>query len=241
MAPHHLLPHAQRVAVSIGMERPDRLVEELMVEMGCVETLCLIERTETPPFYRVTAIRKCSGGHDEEAGGNRYGDGMMVENEVGTLHTKRHSGEHTDGHASAAKEQRSAPGSLRSVSSLGSGVSSVIAAENTAANSATITPATAAKSSRPASSLAPNSATTSNNMEDSTTEEAAEDNFTVMRRHQQAQELHPMAVLEGKADTMGQYEPPQPHPLPMPEYGGYFAPLTEYLPDSSQPITAFHR
>lgn len=33
----------------------------------------------------------------------------------------------------------------------------------------------------------------------------------------------------------------QPHPLPMPEYGGYFAPLTEYLPDSSQPISGFHR
>lgn len=27
----------------------------------------------------------------------------------------------------------------------------------------------------------------------------------------------------------------------MPEYGGYFAPLTEYLPDSSQPISGFHR
>lgn len=34
---------------------------------------------------------------------------------------------------------------------------------------------------------------------------------------------------------------PQPHPLPMPEFGGYFAPLTEYLPDSSQPISGFHR
>ncbi|GBP07313.1 Protein furry [Eumeta japonica] len=34
---------------------------------------------------------------------------------------------------------------------------------------------------------------------------------------------------------------PQPRPLPMPEYGGYFAPLTEYLPDTSQPISGFHR
>lgn len=37
------------------------------------------------------------------------------------------------------------------------------------------------------------------------------------------------------------FDIPQPHPLPMPEYGGYFAPLTEYLPDSSQPISGFHR
>lgn len=27
----------------------------------------------------------------------------------------------------------------------------------------------------------------------------------------------------------------------MPEYGGYFAPLTEFLPDSNQPISGFHR
>lgn len=32
-----------------------------------------------------------------------------------------------------------------------------------------------------------------------------------------------------------------PHPLPMPEYGGYFAPLTEFLPDVSLPISGFHR
>ena len=27
----------------------------------------------------------------------------------------------------------------------------------------------------------------------------------------------------------------------MPEYGGWFAPLTEFLPDASQPVTSFHR
>ncbi|KAL4704303.1 hypothetical protein ACJJTC_012879, partial [Scirpophaga incertulas] len=36
-------------------------------------------------------------------------------------------------------------------------------------------------------------------------------------------------------------EPPQPRPLPMPEYGGFFALLTEYLPDTSQPVSGFHR
>ena len=46
----------------------------------------------------------------------------------------------------------------------------------------------------------------------------------------------------GKAVCIGEkFDIPQPHPLPMPEYGGYFAPLTEYLPDSSQPISGFHR
>merc|ERR1719471_774397 len=31
------------------------------------------------------------------------------------------------------------------------------------------------------------------------------------------------------------------HPLPMPEFGGWFAPLTEFLPDPTVPITNFHR
>lgn len=31
------------------------------------------------------------------------------------------------------------------------------------------------------------------------------------------------------------------YPLPMPAYGGYFAPLSEYLPDSLHPSAGFHR
>lgn len=47
------LLQAKRVIVYVGRARPDRLVEELMAEMGTVETLnCVIERTETPPFFR---------------------------------------------------------------------------------------------------------------------------------------------------------------------------------------------
>lgn len=42
------------------------------------------------------------------------------------------------------------------------------------------------------------------------------------------------AALDARAD-------PQPRPLPMPEYGGFFALLTEFLPDSGQPISGFHR
>lgn len=34
---------------------------------------------------------------------------------------------------------------------------------------------------------------------------------------------------------------PVPHPLPMPEYGGYFAPLIEYIPESVQASSGFHR
>jgi hypothetical protein len=50
-------------------------------------------------------------------------------------------------------------------------------------------------------------------------------------------EEHPSTINP----TNNDYEASQPHPLPMPEYGGYFAPLTEFLPNSSQPVNGFHR
>lgn len=60
-------------------------------------------------------------------------------------------------------------------------------------------------------------------------------------------EEHPSAIIDPPAPAAGasgdaNYEASsQPHPLPMPEYGGYFAPLTEFLPNSSQPVNGFHR
>lgn len=52
---------AKRVALYLARTCPDRLLDELMAELQTVETLnCLIERTETPPFYRLTSMRKAS-------------------------------------------------------------------------------------------------------------------------------------------------------------------------------------
>lgn len=52
---------AKRVALYLARSCPDRLLDELMAELQTVETLnCLIERTETPPFYRLTSMRKAS-------------------------------------------------------------------------------------------------------------------------------------------------------------------------------------
>lgn len=46
-----------------------RLLDEMMFELQTVETLnCLIERTETPPFYRLTVMRKASS-HSDGTGG----------------------------------------------------------------------------------------------------------------------------------------------------------------------------
>lgn len=61
----------------------------MMIELHTVETLSwLIERTETPPFYRLTNVRKASNHSDP-------GQSELREQatERGTIHTKRHSGE----------------------------------------------------------------------------------------------------------------------------------------------------
>jgi hypothetical protein len=81
------------VVLYLARARPDRLVDEMMTELQTVETLnCLIERTETPPFYRLTSMRKASSHSDAPAAdpGNPTKD-LGVEK--GTIHTKRHSGE----------------------------------------------------------------------------------------------------------------------------------------------------
>lgn len=54
--------------------------------------------------------------------------------------------------------------------------------------------------------------------------------------------------LRGAEESFDPRNPDPPvvlHPLPMPEYGGYFAQLTEFLPDisleSQRLISGFHR
>ncbi|CAG9782170.1 unnamed protein product [Diatraea saccharalis] len=98
MAPNELLPYAKRVVLYLARSRPERLLDEMMTELQTVETLnCLIERTETPPFYRLTSMRKATSGHSDTPGTGsqdatgRAGDLAPVEK--GTIHTKRHSGE----------------------------------------------------------------------------------------------------------------------------------------------------
>ncbi|XP_068083711.1 protein furry [Anabrus simplex] len=202
MAPVELLPYAKRVVLYLARARPDRLLDEMMTELQTVETLnCLIERTETPPFYRLTSMRKASS-HSDGPGGvagqadaaNRSDLGV----EKGTIHTKRHSGE-DPGKTGTSKSDSA----LRALAGF---------------------PPTRTEKARTASGPP----MLSDDLSTPTTEP----------------ELQLPAADEGfclRTGPIDRFDIPQPHPLPMPEYGGYFAPLTEYLPDSSQPISGFHR
>lgn len=84
---------AKRVVLFLARARPDRLVDEMMIELQTVETLnCLIERTETPPFYRLTSMRKASS-HSDAPPADPGNPSRDLAVEKGTIHTKRHSGE----------------------------------------------------------------------------------------------------------------------------------------------------
>ena len=81
---------AKRVVLYLARTSPNRLLDEMVAELQTVETLnCLIERTETPPFYRLTSMRKASSHSAEQTDASR--NDLAVEK--GTIHTKRHSGE----------------------------------------------------------------------------------------------------------------------------------------------------
>ncbi|XP_069669911.1 protein furry isoform X4 [Periplaneta americana] len=203
MAPQELLPYAKRVVLYLARARSDRLLDEMMTELQTVETLnCLIERTETPPFYRLTSMRKASS-HSDGPGGvagqtdpaNRSDLGV----EKGTIHTKRHSG-----------EDPGKTGTSKSDSALRALAGNFAPPRTEKTRTASGPPML------------------SDDMSTPTTEP----------------ELPPADegyCLRNGTGTVDKFDIPQPHPLPMPEYGGYFAPLTEYLPDSSQPISGFHR
>ncbi|XP_076272167.1 microtubule binding protein furry isoform X2 [Rhynchophorus ferrugineus] len=185
MAPCELLTYAKRVVLYLARVQPVRLLDEMMLELQTVETLnCLIERTETPPFYRLTVMRKASSHSDGTNGVAGQSDSSSRNDlsiEKGTIHTKRHSGEDP---------------------------------------SKTIGKSESASNMYPDFNMSrPDKARTSEELNNSLEEASGGEEV----------------VLREKVDI------PQPHPLPMPEFGGYFAPLTEYLPDSSQPISGFHR
>ncbi|GAB0086169.1 protein furry [Sergentomyia squamirostris] len=194
MAPNELLPYAKRVALYLARTCPNRLLDELMAELQIVETLnCLIERTETPPFYRLTSMRKASSHSDGPTTGANDARLQELAVEKGTIHTKRHSG-----------EDPIKTGTCKSDSGLRS-------------FSTGYRPPRGSDKIRAASGP------------------------SILPRPEDVIPNEPELTQEEGFELRSSGAPTAPHPLPMPEYGGYFAPLTEFLPDMSLPISGFHR
>ena len=73
------------MVVYLARAKTDRLLDEMMTELHTVETLnWLIERTETPPFYRLTSMRKASSHSDP----GQPETSRESTTERGTIHTK---------------------------------------------------------------------------------------------------------------------------------------------------------
>lgn len=97
----------------LARARADRLLDEMMSELQTIETLnCLIERTETPPFYRLTSMRKASSHSDPGPGQSDPAARPDLTVEKGTIHTKRHSGEDPGKTGSVIKQEQGKRGSV---------------------------------------------------------------------------------------------------------------------------------
>ena len=129
MAPNSVLDFSKRVILYLGRSQPVRTLEEIMTELQTVETFnVIIERTETPPFYRLTNLKKASSSLEANTLG-REGEGGAVGGkdlaaEKGVIHTKRHSQEEPGG--GKEKTELSLAGSLRSAGSMATSAGSAI-------------------------------------------------------------------------------------------------------------------
>lgn len=120
LASSTLLVYIKRVMTYLGRAMPERLVEHLMVELKTVETLNqIIERTQTPPFYRLGSIQHSqptANSTDDEKLGGSYQSSTPLEK--GMLHTKRHSANEDITSESSLRTESTT--SLRSISSVSS-------------------------------------------------------------------------------------------------------------------------
>ena len=272
MAPNKVLDYSKRVILYLGRSQPVRTLDEIMLELQTVETFnVIIERTETPPFYRLTNLRKGSsnleqnnvGKEFETIGGASSSSVRDLTTEKGVIHTKRHSQEEPG----KEKTELSLAGSLRSAGSMATSAGSAIiqkVVEKTRALSGSQMTASQLShhSQLTGGHMSRDSALTSSQMSSITLSHAAvhgpgassghhskqSSEGTMMTSDDRAMlsEQPSLASAEmsghgAESDMSDSNTDAGLHPLPMPEFGGWFAPLTEFLPDPAVPITNFHR
>lgn len=240
LAPNEILPHAKRVIIYLFRARPGKLLEDLMAELQTVESLnWLVERTEIPPFYRLSHLRKTSSYSDtnvmnggltmaySSAATNTLSKPQTSELEKGMIHTKRRSAEES----SVLHHQQP---HCRSSSS---GTANLCRTEKTRTISG------------PAA--LPDTQFLANERARYENEKLVEGSSLKPPEKQRCPSSETINAqppmqnhLEERDDTTD-YGPESGDgpsklvPLPMPEYGGYYAPLKEFLPP--QPAATFHR
>jgi len=270
MAPNEVLDYSKRVILYLGRSQPVRTLDEIMLELQTVETFnVIIERTETPPYYRLTNLRKGSSnlennnvGRELETIGIVPGSKTDLTIEKGVIHTKRHSQEEPG----KEKTELSLAGSLRSAGSMATSAGSAIiqkvaekarALSGSQMTSSQLSHHNQMTSSQMSSSVMTSSQISTSNTISMSTNAGGLSQSKPVDHHLPTSDDHISNVRSGlldqpsvisgdgsngeSVDISADTNDAGLHPLPMPEFGGWFAPLTEFLPDPAVPIPNFHR
>lgn len=182
MYPQVLLPCAKKVIVYLARAKSELLVDELMNELRTAEPLPFnVERTETPPFYRLSKRQITTASVNDDEGEVREAPHL----DKGQIHTKRHSAED--------------PAKL-----INTGNELMVLGTSAGSNSKMHIKSTSMPNAK------------------SIQEDVSMCHETTDHHHHH-------------------HHHRQPHPLPMPAYGGYYAPLSELFPAGNLPLPPYHR
>ncbi|UXI15497.1 Heterogeneous nuclear ribonucleoprotein K [Sarcoptes scabiei] len=231
LSPKELLPYAKRISVYLARAQPERVIDELMADLQAVELLSFnAERTEAFPYFRIIN-RKSSAMHLDE-------DNYHSNNNNCYDHDNNRSNRSTeDGGEMNGSDHNHETSTSAPVTEIGT--------LHTKRHSKDY-------HHKPYDLEANNGANKTNQQNrisnyDSMNESISSDDFNISVELPNDDSL-PLSDRYVKPST------PQPRPLPMPEYGGFYAPLKELLngnssggslqvsnQTSAQPIIGFHR
>ena len=208
LSPNELLPYAKRIAIYLARAQPERVIDELMADLQAVELLSFnAERTEAFPYFRIVH-RKCSATHleDHESSNNNYGHN----NSTYAIHRRTTIGTATGNTTNDSRET---------------------------STSALITEIGTLHTKRHSKDFHTKSYDHDANGGGTNNNKSSMDqyrNFDSLNGSSSSDEYNGSIELPNDdslpmSDRYMKPSTPQPRPLPMPEYGGYYAPLKELL------------
>ncbi|OTF72817.1 hypothetical protein BLA29_003222, partial [Euroglyphus maynei] len=210
LSPNELLPYAKRIAIYLTRAQPERVIDELMADLQAVELLSFnAERTEAFPYFRIVH-RKCSATHLEDHECNNNSNSNHGHNNSNyAIHRRTTIG--------------TTPGTNDSRDTSTSALITEVGTLHTKRHSKDFH-----TKSYDYDASNTNGAGTNNKSIDQYR------NFDSLNGSSSSDEYNGSIELPNDdslpiSDRYMKPSTPQPRPLPMPEYGGYYAPLKELL------------
>ncbi|KAH9507150.1 hypothetical protein DERF_011848 [Dermatophagoides farinae] len=234
LSPNELLPYAKRIAIYLARAQPERVIDELMADLQAVELLSFnAERTEAFPYFRIVH-RKCSATHLDDNdycnnNNNNHGNGNNHHNFNYAIHRRTTIG----GTTSVTNDSRDTSSSA---------LITEIGTLHTKRHSKDFHTKSYDHDTLNMNGAATATTTTNNTITTTTTATTITNksidqyrNFDSLNGSSSSDEYNGSIELpnDDSLPISDRYimkpSTPQPRPLPMPEYGGYYAPLKELL------------